>query len=128
MGDFLNRFPNEAKPNYTELQERYNRGLIRRPATGPSDNDAYGGMDECPAVARLYNRPVVVLARTHPTEETLHLNRRPIVYEPDGSQRDIVFGEEIPGNVIVLVHSGGQHWDGIQGPRFPCIFMERKCS
>jgi hypothetical protein len=69
-------------------------------------------MLECPAVARYYNRPVVILNRAQADRDDIALNRRPIIFHPDGRQTDMSADMNIPNNAIVLVHSGGLHWDG----------------
>lgn len=68
-------------------------------------------MSECPAVARLYNRPVVVLNRTQASSDEIALDRRPIIYYPNVQPGDMTADMKIPKDAIVLVHSGGLHWD-----------------
>jgi hypothetical protein len=109
---FLSNIPEEQRSIYDELQKRSESGYIKQNATGPNDQNAYGDIGECPAVARLYDRPVVVLSRSLPNSDEIALKRRPIVFYPDGRQTDMTADMKIPHNAIVLVHSGGLHWDG----------------
>lgn len=109
VAHFLGQLKEDEKIFYEDLQDRFNRGYIKNPPNGP---DAYGRSDECPAIALAYQRPVVVIKRTASGQNTLDLKMRPVVYEADGTQRDMVFGEPFPQNAIVLIHDGGIHWDG----------------
>lgn len=64
-------------------------------------------------MARLYNRPVVVLNRTQASSDEIALDRRPIIYYPNAQPSDMTADMKIPKDAIVLVHSGGLHWDDV---------------
>ncbi|MFM8984055.1 MAG: OTU domain-containing protein, partial [Spartobacteria bacterium] len=112
VGDFLSTLEEDDRALHTELQVRYQSGHIMQNARGSNDENAYGEMSECPAVARLYDRPVVVLNRTQASSDQIALDRRPIIFYPNGQPGDMTADMNIPKNAIVLVHSGGVHWDG----------------
>lgn len=110
--DFLSTLKEDDRILHSDLQARFQNGHIMQKARGSTDKNAYGEISECPAVARLYDRPVVVLNRTQASSDQIALNRRPIIYYPNGKLGDMTADMNIPNNAIVLVHSGGFHWDG----------------
>lgn len=110
--NFLRQIPQDQLALHPDLQTRFQNGFIKQKARGSMDQNAYGDISECVAVARYYDRPVVVLSRSEAGRDDIALNRRPIVYHPNGSQTDMTADMKIPNNAIVLVHSGGLHWDG----------------
>ncbi|CAK0757471.1 hypothetical protein CCP4SC76_2970004 [Gammaproteobacteria bacterium] len=111
VGDFLETVPEDKKFFYDDLQERYDNKQILNPDKKTTD-EVYGNIAECPVVAKSYNRPVVVFAREQPGHDEINVRFRPQVYSPDGNVRELAWGEKLPNEAIVLVHSGGLHWDG----------------